>query len=284
MLTPNKQKRQIHYTCQTPWYSRKTVAQFMRTEKILILTCILFVYGCSTKQTDTKTISSPNETLKKEVQTVKSDSNFQYNVIINDTFFFRRATKPFIDMVFINKNRNNKFYQELQEEENIDISYIYDFFKPPFKKTNTSLLPDKWIEIISYNGEFYVYPSSNDWYNINRFIISDSMFITCLSDPYIQPLKSLKKVSKNKFELTFFALDFQTKNKVEAKMNIYEIDKKRQIFLFESFNSNDSSLYYFGTPIKNVFSFDLIDIKCERKSFAGVNEDKINYKKLINTP
>jgi len=173
----------------------------------------------------------------------------------------------------------------LQQKDDIDISSIYEYFKTPLKKTNTSLLPDKWIEIIRHNGEFYVNRPSNDWYNLNRFIINDSLFISCFSDPYIRTLKSLNKAGKKKYELTLVTVDYQTNNKVEEKMNIYEIDRKRQVFLFEYPNTEDSLLYYFATPIKNVFSFDLIDIyNSDMKSFADSYEDKINYIELINSP
>jgi hypothetical protein len=257
----------------------------MMTTKLLILTCIIFVCSCSTNESEKTINKTPQDTTKKEVQTVERDTNVQYNVTINDTFFFRRTITPYVDIVFIDKNRQNKFYKELQQKDEIDISSIYEYFKTPLKKINTSSLPDKWIEIIRHKGEFYVNRPSNDWYNLNRFIVNDSLFISCFSDPYIRTLKSLNKIGKKKFELTIVSVDYQTNEKTEEKINIYEIDHKRQVFLFESTNSNESFNYYFATPIKNVSSFDLIDIyNSEMKSFADSYEDTINYKELINSP
>jgi len=256
----------------------------MTTTKILILTCILFIYSCSTSESEKVVNNIPQDASKKEVQTVELDTNVQYYVTINDTFFFRRTIRPYVDIVFIDKNRQNKFYKELQRKDEIDISSIYEYFKTPLKKINTSSLPDKWIEIIRHKGEFYVNRPSNDSYNLNRFIFNDSLFISCFSDPYIRTLKSLNKIGKKKYELTFVSIDYQTNDKVEEKINIYEIDHKRQVFLFEYPNSYDSLLYYFATPIKNVSSFDLIDIyNSEMKSFADSYEDTINYKELINS-
>jgi hypothetical protein len=249
----------------------------MKILQILNLTSILFVLACTTNESkdsaDKKNSTIPN---------IKSDTNTSYNVTINDTFFFRRLlTKSYIDIVFINKDRNNNFYKTLQNNSEIDIKYIYEYFSSPLKRINTRLLPDKWIELIRYNGEFYVNRPSNDWYNINIFIINDSLFISCLSDPYIRPLKSLIKLNEKKFELKYLDINFETKNKIEDKMNIYIIDKKRQIFLFENFTT-DSAIYYFATPTKNVFFFDLIDIyNSQSKSHSNVREDKINYKELI---
>ena len=257
----------------------------MTTNKILILNCILFVGSCSTNETGKVVSIIPQDTSKNKVPIVEHDTNVQYNVTINDTFFFRRTIRPYVDIVFIDKNRQNKFYEELQHSDEIDISSIYEYFKTPLKKTNTSLLPDKWIEIIRHKGEFYVNRPSNDWYNLNRFIINDSLFISCFSDPYIRTLKSLKKIGKKKYELNYVTVNYQTNEKVEGKINIYEIDYKRQVYLFEYPNSNDSLLHYFATPIKNVSSFDLIDIyNSEMKSMADEYADKINYKELINSP
>lgn len=255
----------------------------MTTTKILILTCILFFCSCTTSQTKDATKNILQDTTKKQFEIPKLDTSVQYNVTVNDTFFFRRTISPYVDIVFIDKNRQNNFYDELQRKDKIDISNIYEYFKTPLKKTNTSLLPDKWIEIIRHNGEFYVYRPSNDWYNLNRFIINDSLFISCFSDPYVRTLKSLNKVDKKKFELTLINVNYETSEKFEEKMNIYEIDHKRQVFLFEYPNTYDSLLYYFATPIKNVSSFDLIDIyNSEMKSMSGNYEDKVNYKELIN--
>lgn len=251
----------------------------MTKHGILIIICLLV--SCSDKVTTQK--DNPDKKAVAQIDTLNETVDTQYNLTINDTFFFRRTLKPYYEIVFIDKNRNNKFYKFLQQKDEIDIGYIYECFKSPFKKHNTEALPDKWIEIIKYKGEFYVYRPSNDSYNLNKFILDDSLMINSFSDPVILPIKSFKKAKEKKYELTVLSIygEGDCKNKFEQPINIYEIDKKRQVYLFEEPTSN-GGYYYFATPVNNVFAFDLIDIfHSEMKAFSDVKLDSVNYQEII---
>lgn len=253
----------------------------MTKQGLSIIICLCLLVSCSGKVTTEK--DNPDNTVVAQTDTLKEKVATQYNLTINDTFFFRRTLKPYREIVFIDKNRNNKFYKALQQKDEIDIGNIYECFKTPLKKHNTSALPDKWIEVIKYKGEFYVYRPSNDSYNLHEFILGDSLMINSFSDPYILPIKSFKKAGEKKYELTVLSIygEGDCKNKFEQPINIYEIDKKRQVYLFDEPTSN-GGYYYFATPVNNVFAFDLIDIfHSEMKAFADVKKDSVNYQEII---
>lgn len=246
-----------------------------------ILLIAFLLNACSTK---TRSINHSFENIPSQnsnPQTVKKnfDERTQYNVTVNDTFYFRRKIdSSFVDLVFINKNRNNEFYKELQKPVQINTAEVYEYYKSPLKKVNTSALPDNWIELIYIKGEFYVNRPSNDWYNVNQFQINDSFFITCFSDAYIRPISSLKKLNSHKFLLTFRNLNFENKKEIELSETIYIVDEKRKIYLFV----NSETDYYFATPTQYVSNFDLLDVyNNDSKTMSFVKGDSLNLKAFL---
>lgn len=274
----------------------KTFYHFKMTRIFLFWIVFLAWIGCSNPTSSNSPTALSDSTIIKDTAITTAVSKLTAPIPLSNqkmddtTFILREMTKTFYHAIYIEKNRQSKFYQRLTnfsfnkyDKESFEMNYnsIKEKFTNKLKKFNRSGLPTEWVPLYRYKDKYYLYAPS-DWGNAGRRIITDSTLVYWYMDgPYPMPLTSFRKVNDNKYNLTSFTL--QNTENGSNQLIIHIIDGKNKIAVWESPTEVKEYCYTIYVPKENAKNFDMIVNYCEEMKQMEFDFDTIDYKKLLNT-
>lgn len=203
-------------------------------------------------------------------------------------FLLRNKTKDYYHAIYIEKNRQSKFYQWLTDfgfdnydKEEFDTYYrgIKDDSSIKIKRFNRSDLPSEWVPLYSLKGRYYLYAPS-DWGNAGRKIITDSTLVFWFMDgPYPIPLSSFRKNSNNQYALT--GIGRHSFDSARTQLIIHMIDSKNKIAVWEFPAESTRYRYRLYVARENAPNFDMVVNYCKDAKQMEFSFDQIDYSKLL---
>ncbi len=191
--------------------------------------------------------------------------------------------------IYIESNRASKYYDRISKfEDTIKYSRTLHL---DFHKNKLHDLPNKWCRLVVYNGSYYAYAPS-DWGNNYRFQINDSATIEYgMEGGDMSAIESFRKISPKLYQLKEQQA-YRSINDLKSKMiittNIYIIDPRKKIAIFETINasvpatSKYRSSYRLMVSADNIKDFPMIVNLCATGKVKEFTSDPINYKELIS--
>lgn len=202
----------------------------------------------------------------------------------SDTTFILRENGEYYHAIFIDNNKNSSFYTDLEKNisspfdsslyfENIQALRKNDIKISRHKINNIS---KNWKLLYLYKGKYYVYYPSDGMYN-NWIDITDSIFLFYAGgEMIVSAISNFRQITSKEFQ---FRLT-EDYGKVR-KINIYIIDKKRGIAVFEYAQKNGQYKYELRVATNKIRNFPIIINYCEVQKQDEFDFDKPNYKRLI---
>lgn len=194
--------------------------------------------------------------------------------------------------VYIEKNRDAAAYRELTDfsfskyqQEEFDVSYgILKKKHPEALPRRTSGLPQFWLPLYLYKGNYYAYAPCDRGFT-GRRILSDSLLIYQYSDgPFPYLIDSIREVAPQHFILKttppFNYADIITK---PLELHLYILDPENQTAIWAS-KDEKSNEYKFRLYVaaNHVGKFDLIVNECLEKEME-FDFENIDFKALLKT-
>lgn len=207
------------------------------------------------------------------------------NVKKETTFLIKERYGEVCHSVFIEPNRNSKFYNHISDysfgkfdQQSYDESLDY------LKKHNLHLtkvlvneLPKKWIYLHQYKSKFYVYYPS-DFYAHYKIRITNKSYEDFSGEgPSANKILGFKKIDDNTFQFNLAGLYSNGR-----KVLIHLIDKKAGIAVFEETSNDREKVYYLMVDAAKIRNFPLIVNYCENQKQPEFEFDKTNFIKLID--
>jgi len=202
------------------------------------------------------------------------------------TFLLREITKDDYHAIYIEKNREAKYYKQLVEFT-MDAGNIAGYnsayqslkqkVKHPFKKSDLAGLPKEWMPLYRYKGKYYLYKPS-EWGSIDRRIITDSTIVYwSMEEPYPE-LLNLTSHTVNTY--TFTTSNYMT-NAAPSQLIIHIIDPVNKIAVWE--DRSRPLPYRYGLYISRATArnFDMIVNYTPYNKAIEFEFDKIDYPALL---
>jgi hypothetical protein len=276
--------------------------------RIFEITFLLFVFiSCNNK--GLKNQEANNETKEIEKDSVLSEEinfhndiqnitrnredvyNFQENLhkeLLKDKIVLHLDTAPsYYHVIYIDTSRHSKYYDRLSDfkfseydNRNYLENYLYLNKKQPncFRKTNNTDLCEEWLPVYMYKDNFYVYAPSG-WGNARRRIINDSAFVYWYMDgPMPFPIISITK-DKNLYSLE--VLSIYESEPSSFILNIYRIDPKTKLSVFEYPERAEEFRYQLFIPKQSIYEYNMIVNYCEKQKQREFKFDDVDYLGLI---
>ena len=179
-----------------------------------------------------------------------------------DTVFLKARTSEG-HSIYIDPNRNSKAYQLIantsyaapDREYKMSLKELSKHRTKSFKKSNTLDIPLKWYALKWYKGRYYVYAPS-DWSSV-RILISDSTFIFQQMERAISLIHQIEKTGTDRYSI----LRTQEYASRRSKVNIYMVDRKRGIAVFENLYDdpqNKGSSYELMVDLNKIKNYPVI--------------------------
>jgi len=264
----------------------------MTRHRLNIITIFCGWTACSSPTVDKKTtISSDTSATKDSIPATRAIPKTVDTSIAKSgdtTFILRGKTKHYYHAIYIEKNRESTFYQQLTDFtfdkwdiESFKGNYeaIKKMYSNPYKVFKHPALPTEWLPLYSYKGTYYLYAPS-DWGYAGRRIITDSTLVYWDMDgPSPMPLTTFQKNNDKKYSLTHFQ-PYNTDGNTN-QIIIHIIDSKNKIAVWEFTNEAKDYQYQLYVPKENAKNFDMINNYCDYMKQMEFKFDTIDYKKLI---
>lgn len=210
-------------------------------------------------------------------------------VIKNDTdFILRKFDKDYYHAIFIERNRNSKYYKDLTDftmnkydtdDYLSNCDYLKKRFHSPLNKYDLNNFPKEWMPLYRYKGKYYIYYPS-EWGLKDRTIFTDSTLVYWnMEGPYPNPIKLFKKINNNTWQIkarTLFPNDRQDFHYI-----IHMIDTVNQIAIWENENEKGPYRFDFYIPKEKAKNFDLIVNYCLQGKFNEFGFDVIDFEALL---
>lgn len=211
---------------------------------------------------------------------------FGHTIKTDTTFLLKEDVDGKLHTIFIDKNKNSKFYPSIShfefglfDNENYKISLDY------LAKTNQTLTKRKsiipwttWVTLKQYKKQFYVYHPCDFLYHF-RQSINDTTFIDWTGEgPNANKIISSKKIDSKTYELQLDGIYEKTRT-----IKIHIIDGKLGIAVFEQKSNNNDVEYYLmiaGGKIRNV---PVIVNYCPTQKQMEFDFEEPDYKELLST-
>lgn len=201
-------------------------------------------------------------------------------------FIYREKTKDYYYKVYIDPNKQSadrqhlldfKFDKEEQKEITEDYVNIKREFRSPLKKYDLSNLPREWLPLVLYKGKYYIYYPSDYGYT-GRTTITDTMMIYRGFEIIQKPLIAVNKINDRKYHIT---LARRYLDKTAPQLNIYIIDDKKKVAVWEDLSQPMASRYGLYVARDGAANFDIVVNRCEQNKVPEYQFDKVDYAKLI---
>lgn len=208
------------------------------------------------------TITNYPESEPDTIENILDPGALIYETVIhtNDSLSLRKLRTGFV--YIDNKKDKNRTAKELETVLSFDSGYEEDLLpliKKAEKEKNTipSGLPREWIPLYLYNGEYYVYSPCQ---NINmRYKFYNASLLHPMGHdlPYFVDIK-VKTIRSNEYSI-------RGKSEIGGNqdLNIYIIDPKRGIAVFEETNDDDLPTLQLMLDARKAKEFPLIIHECE---------------------
>lgn len=249
---------------------------------------ILVLYSCSNREDS----GISTELAKQECTelTVRDKNDISSEAAVNDDTIFikRELTKDFYHAIYLDTTRDSEYYDRLTDFEfnKYDLQtysehyrYVKENKPKTFEKVNLTKIPENWIPVYSYKGDYYLY-SPSDWGSAGRRIINDSTFVYWYMDgPFPVPLVDVSEVEYGKIVLEMMKL-FNGKS-FNEKLIIHQIDSKTGLSVFEFAEESESNKYQLYLPVESARKFDMVINYCDNQKQLEFDFDKIDFEELI---
>lgn len=208
----------------------------------------------------------------------------------DSTFILREIRGNNYHAIFIDTAHNSECYKELT---NFHFnSYALETFqsscqalhekKAVVRHFNRHQLPAVWLPLYQYQQQFYLYCPS-DWGNNGCRIISDSMLIYYYLDgPYPFVITKMEQKGAGQYRIT--SKDYLNNEDVIVKpeiLNIYIVDRKKQLAVFEYMDAGGEDFRYkLYVAKEQAGNFDMIVNHSNSKQMEFEFEE-IDFKKLL---
>jgi hypothetical protein len=167
---------------------------------------------------------------------INTENSFSQKLKSDTVFIFKDSVKGYSQSIFLEKNKNSKFYNaitsfefDLQDKKSyaLSINFLRER-KLKLKKQKPILPSTKWIVLKQYKGKFYAYHPC-DFYTFYKVSINDTTYIDWTGEgPIANKILSQKKINDSTFELKTYGV-----NALEKKIKIRLINKELGIAVFE---------------------------------------------------
>ncbi len=201
-----------------------------------------------------------------------------------DTIFLSKSTeKGTAQSVFIDTNRNSKFYPttSFQFDKRDSLSYFTSIEN--LKKNKIALAHQtpviewtKWLDLKIYKGNYYAYHPC-DFNSFHALSINDSTLINWKGEgPEAVKIIAQKKIDSSTY---YFNLTGQYHDHVELLIHI--IDADRGIAIMEGRDEEGGSGYNLMIAADKIRSVPIIVNNCETEKQAEWNFEQVDFKKLL---
>ena len=203
----------------------------------------------------------------------------------NDTIVLKRSvTNPFRSKVFIDPNKNSKYYKQLSY-----FGYGDKYFSEMAKILEDSAgkkgqsnklpyLPKKWLPLYLYKGKYYVYVPCDGIYIYKVMITDKYVCETEVGGLYPRELNSLKMINQTSY------MNSETNylwNEKDLRINI--IDRQKGIAIFSATRIEDSSTHYrLMVDANKIRLFPVIKNECPEGKEPEFDFDEPDFEKLLD--
>jgi len=202
-----------------------------------------------------------------------------------DTVFLKARTSEG-HSIYIDQNRNAKIYKSiadtsytaLDREHKMSLKALSKYRTKSFKKSSTLDIPRKWYALKWYKGKYYVYAPS-DWSSA-RISISDSTFIFQDMERTVSLVHKIAKTGADRYSI----LRTQEYAKRRSAVNIYRIDRKRGIAIFENLYDdpdNKGSSYELMVDLNKIRNYPVIVNYSPQHKELEFGFDQPDFKALL---
>ncbi|TFF34326.1 hypothetical protein [Mucilaginibacter psychrotolerans] len=138
-------------------------------------------------------------------------------------------------------------------------------------------MPRDWVPLYLYKGKYYVYKPSEPGELARRIITDSTVVYWWMDGPEVRPLQRAVKMKNGGLSLqNTLSFDMHASN-----LNIYVIDPKLNITVFEDTAMPDAYRYSLYIPKESIKYFDLIVNYCETQKVGEFEFDKPDFKRLL---
>lgn len=217
-------------------------------------------------------------------------SNTRAQFTMNDTLFFERVkTDSFYHRIFVDDNKNSKFYSAVsdftitgfdKDTYKRSLNYLYSKKLSPKKKILNEI-PGEWVMLESYKNKVYV-NSPCDFYFHYRAKFTDSVFINWDGEgpeaTYIERI-----VKEDSVTYHYFLKSRTYKN---WKLSVKYIDKEKGIALFRTqffdpvLKKTDLG-YQLMVEVKKMRNIPLLVNYCDYQKKFELEFDKVDYSTIF---
>ncbi|MEO7530855.1 MAG: hypothetical protein ABIS69_05570 [Sediminibacterium sp.] len=215
---------------------------------------------------------------------ILKQTSFGQKLTTDTTFFFKDTAGGQLQSIFIDQNRNSKFYENITgftfgQFDNDTYESSLRFLKErnvKLFKTKLSLFTTKWVELKMYHGNYYAY-SPCDFYTYFAHSINDTTFIDWTGEgPIANKILQAKVIDSN----TYF-LKLTGQYEQERRLIIHIVDKQKGIAVFENINASKVKKYYLMIAAKKIRNVPIIVNYCPYQKQFELEFEKPNFEKLL---
>jgi hypothetical protein len=240
-------------------------------KQIVIVIAALICWCCTNKDSTTENLSS-----------AKSGSPVLGN--LDTMVIYQERSEGSFHTVYIDRSDTSEAFRFLTDfsfsksDSNTYVNAWRDLVKSKkakFASTNTSDMPRQWLPVFKYKSGFYLYVPSDRGVT-RRCSINDSSFVQWdMEGPYPEPLKRVKKLSRNLYKIELGP----GRDSLNKEIRLFTIDINTKLTVFE-FSSSAGKYFQLYVPLESADQFDLITHESNEKQ-PLFEFDKIDFNALI---
>lgn len=205
--------------------------------------------------------------------------------LINDTlFFYQDSLYGSRQSIFIDHNKNNKFYLKIGtfsfgDFDNQSYDYSINYFKDNnivLKKRKIKGIASKWVILQQYKGNFYLYHPCDFLFHY-RVSITDTTFIDWTGEgPVANKIIHFKRIDSKTFDFELSGIYDQNQ-----KLRIHIIDNKKGIAIFEKIFDGRANIRYLMADADKIRNIPIFVNNCEYEKQLEQEFDAPDYDKLL---